>query len=251
MKRILFSQKDDWVEPVRERLDGARFAHAFENLNEADLSTFDCIVPLYLKDYGALRGREHHANFLIPSRMAVDVTDDKPRFNAWLKTSGYGELVPDIRDDDYPFVYKKRRDRAGRNSHVVHSREEQRALEMAIDVRDYFKQRYVRGRKEYTSHFLVVRGKIAFDSTVEFTFHDEFFIRGIREPDNTITKIDTPFLPVFAEILETLDYNGTCCFNYKIEEGRPLIFEINPRAGGSLRLDLNAYLDAHLKALTA
>ena len=253
MIRVLFSHKDDWVDPVRERLDRARFSAAFQHLHEADLSTFDCIVPLRLRDYETLRGKEDCANFLIPSRIAVDIADDKLRFNTWLRSGGYGDLVPEFRDgaDAYPFIYKKRRDRAGRNAYVIHSPEEQHAIETAIDADEYFKQRYVPGRKEYTSHFLMADGKIVFDTTVEFTFGDEFFIRGIREPRNTIKKVVTPFLSVFADILETLDYKGTCCFNYKIENGKPLVFEINPRAGGSLRLDLNNYLDAYLGALAA
>jgi predicted ATP-grasp superfamily ATP-dependent carboligase len=51
--------------------------------------------------------------------------------------------------------------------------------------------------------------------------------------------------------LQAFDYSGTSCFNYKIADGRPKLFEINPRPGGSLRLDLNAYLDAYLAALAA
>jgi hypothetical protein len=253
LKRILFSRKDDWTEPVQERLDSARFSHAFQNMDEADLAAFDCIVPLFLRDYASLRGKEHLANFLIPSRMAVDITDDKLRFNTWLSSSGFGGLVPEFRDDDdaYPFVYKKRHDRAGRNAFVIHSPEQRYAIEGAICADEYIKQRYVFGQKEYTSHFLMAGGKIIFDTTVEFTFGEEFFIRGIREPRNTIRKVTTPFLPLFADILATLGYNGTCCFNYKIEAGKPLIFEINPRAGGSLRLDLNDYIEAHLNALAA
>jgi carbamoylphosphate synthase large subunit len=253
LKRVLFSKKDDWVEPVRERLDSARFSHTFQNLAEADVSAFDCIVPLYLKDYVALRSKEYRANFLIPSRTAVDVTDDKSRFNAWLGSVGYGDLVPEFLDGDdaYPFIYKKRHDRAGRNSYIIHSPEEQHAIEKAIDVDEFFKQRYVPGRKEYTSHFLMAGGKIVFHTTVEFTFRDDFYVRGIREPRNTINKVMTPFVPVFSGILEALDYKGTCCFNYKIENGKPLVFEINPRAGGSLRLDLNNYLEAYLRALAA
>jgi hypothetical protein len=49
---------------------------------------------------------------------------------------------------------------------------------------------------------------------------------------------------LFAEILKKLDYKGTCCFNFKIEDGAPRIFEINPRFGGSLWRNINACLNA-------
>jgi carbamoylphosphate synthase large subunit len=254
VKTILFPPKDDWIEPVRERLDATRFMASFVELDRADLSSFDCIVPLQLPEYAPLRAKEKSlGNVLVPARAVVDLTDDKPRFNTWLGSSGFGEYVPDVFAEEgvFPFIYKKRRDRAGKNSRVIFSKEEQEAFERTIDAAAYFKQRYVGGRKEYTTHFLAVNGRVKFDTTVEFSFNDDYFIRGIREPKNEITKVETPFRAVFREILEALGYNGTCCFNYKVENGRPLIFEINARCGSSLRLDLNPYIEAYLAALEA
>lgn len=251
MKQLLFSLKDDWIDPVRERLDATRFKASFAEFGDVDLAAFDGIVSLRLTEYAPLRAREKSLNVLIPSRAVVDITDDKPRFNAWLGSSGFGEFVPEggVGMGAFPFIYKKRRDRAGKNSRIVFSAEEQQAFEQSVDVPDYFKQRYVGGRKEYTTHFLALNGRVKFGTTVEFSFEDDYFIRGIREPRNEIVKIETPFLAIFCEILEALGYNGTCCFNYKIENGRPLIFEINPRCGSSLRLDLNPYIEAYLGAL--
>jgi carbamoylphosphate synthase large subunit len=34
-----------------------------------------------------------------------------------------------------------------------------------------------------------------------------------------------------------------------VVDGRPVVFEINPRFGGSLSLDVTAYLDAYLASL--
>jgi carbamoylphosphate synthase large subunit len=252
VKQILFAPKDDWIDPVRDRLDAARFQPSFFEFHETELALFDCIVPLRLKDYASLRRNEKAlANLLIPNHMVVDITDDKPRFNTWLGDNGFDDCLPSIRAGSrvFPFIYKKRRDQAGKNSRVIYSLEEQQAFENAVDIANYFQQRYVGGRKEYTTHFLAANGLVKFDTTVEFTFQSDYFIRGIREPENEITKIETPFREVFCEILEALGYNGTCCFNYKIENGRPLIFEINPRCGSSLRLDLNAYVEAYLEAL--
>jgi carbamoylphosphate synthase large subunit len=251
LQQILFAPKDDWIAPVRERLDAARFQPTFQEFPDADLAAFDCIVPLRLKDYAALRGKS--AKFLIPNRQAVDITDDKQRFNAWLKLGGFEDLVPDVYDesDVFPMIYKKRHDDAGKNSKVIFSAAERDAFEQTINAKDYFKQRYVGGRNEYTTHFLSVNGSVRFDTSVEFAFDRDHYVRGVQADSQSITKIDTPFATTFAAILEALDYTGTCCFNYKIENGKPLIFEINPRCGGSLRLDLNNYLDAYLTALAA
>ncbi|MNC96669.1 hypothetical protein D3C83_141030 [compost metagenome] len=49
-----------------------------------------------------------------------------------------------------------------------------------------------------------------------------------------VQRHSCPFLDSFCEILTLLKFEGLCCFNYKIKDSRPLIFEINPRFGGSL-----------------
>lgn len=253
MKRILFADKDDWTGPVRERLDGARFVPVFADFQDAalDFGEYDAVVPLRLSDYAPMRLRPAKS-FLIPDKRAVQLAHDKSRFNAFLAEHGFADLVPTLYDGAvaYPFIYKKHHDQAGIASKIIHSSEEQAAFEAGIDTREYYRQRYVGGRNEYTSHVLSVRGAIRFDATVKFTFDGDHFVRGVNHEARRIDRIATPFMDTFARILDALAYTGTCCFNYKIENDRPLIFEVNPRAGGSLRLDLNPYLDAYLKALS-
>lgn len=60
-----------------------------------------------------------------------------------------------------------------------------------------------------------------------------------------------PLLQLFNRILRALDYEGTCCFNYKFADGIPMILEINPRFGASIVLDIDTYVDAYLSAVQA
>jgi len=256
LKRILFSEKADWVEPVRDRVDHTRFEIAFGDFHTmgAALDAFDCIVPLKLDDYEPLRARSGgRRNFLIPDGAVVEALDDKLQFLNFMNLNGFAELVPLLHRQTvaYPFIYKKIRDHAGRHSRIISTPEECEAFERRIRQRDYFKQAFVGGRNEYTTHFVSVRGKPLFDTTVEFAFNSDRFVRGVQNDPVSIGKVETPLRDVFATVLQALDYSGTSCFNYKIVDGKPKLFEINPRAGGSLRLDLNAYLDACLTALEA
>jgi len=183
----------------------------------------------------------------------VSLTDDKPRFMEFLADNGFAEFAPEVYRDDvaYPFIYKKRIDIAGKNSHVIASAKDRAQFESGIPNEEYFKQEYVGGRTEYTTHLLAVKGESTFDSTMEFVFDRDAYVRGVRcEPAET-RKVETPFVDVFQAILKALNYSGTACFNYKIADGVPKIFELNARAGGSLRLDLNAYVDAYIAALEA
>ncbi|MBV8976671.1 MAG: hypothetical protein JO261_03230 [Alphaproteobacteria bacterium] len=250
MKRILFAAKDDWIGPVRERLDASRYEPVFGDFRDADFEAFDAVVPLRLSDYEPMWLRPC-GRFLIPERAAVRVMHDKIRFNAFLASHGFGALVPQVygAEVEYPFIYKKRRDLAGINSKVIVDGAARRAFEATVETGDYFKQHYVGGRLEYTTHLLCKDGQVLFDRTVEFRFDRDYFVRGVNFAANSIVSRPTPFAQVFAAIVEKLRYTGTCCFNFKIEGGMPRLFEVNPRAGGSLRLDLNAYLDAYLSPL--
>jgi hypothetical protein len=254
MKRVLFALKADWIESVQERLDHSRYQASFRNFRQKPpFAYFDCIVPLYLNDYPPLWRYRWGAEVLIPSENLVALTDDKPLFMQFLRDNGFAALAPDIYGNrvSYPFICKKRIDIAGKNARVILTPEERAAFEAGIVAEEYFKQEYVGGRTEYTTHFLAVEGRSTWDSTVEFTFDRDAYVRGVRcEPVET-RKIETPFADVFHRILKALNYTGTACFNYKILDGTPKIFELNPRAGGSLRLDLNPYLDAYLAALKA
>jgi hypothetical protein len=252
VKRILFALKADWIGPVNERLDRTRYEATFRNFRQAPpFGYFDCIVPLYLNDYPPLWRYRWRAECLIPSEAVVMLTDDKPRFMQFLRDNGFAEFAPEIYMNvvQYPFIYKKRSDIAGKNSHIIATPDARAALEAEIAPDDYFMQECVGGRTEYTTHFLAVDGRPSFDSTLEFIFERDAYVRGIRcEPLET-RKIETPSVDLFRRILKALNYTGTACFNYKIADGAPKIFELNPRAGGSLRLDLNAYLDAYLSVL--
>jgi len=44
-------------------------------------------------------------------------------------------------------------------------------------------------------------------------------------------------------------YTGCACFNYKLIEGTPAIFEINPRVGGSFSRVADDYLSGYLAAI--
>jgi carbamoylphosphate synthase large subunit len=252
MNRILFAFKDDWVEPVRERLDGARYEARFQDFQDPALSFdgFDAVVPLRLADYAPMRMRPGGA-FLIPDKRTVQTMHDKLRFNDFLAANGFGDLVPVVYGDavEYPFIYKKHHDQAGIHSTVIEAAEQRAAFESGIDQSEYYKQRYVGGRNEYTTHVLAKDGRIVFDATVEFTFDRDLFVRGVKFESRAIDRIVTPFMDVFAGVVRALGYSGTCCFNYKIDNGKPLIFEVNPRIGGSLRLDLNPFMEAYLAAL--
>jgi predicted ATP-grasp superfamily ATP-dependent carboligase len=93
----------------------------------------------------------------------------------------------------------------------------------------------------YTSHFLVKNGSIL--KEVHFSsMNDEphFIKRGsiqnysIHFDLKDVTNDNNPDGNIFSRIFATLEYCGFACIDFTIEDGRVIIFEINPRIGGSL-----------------
>ena len=78
----------------------------------------------------------------------------------------------------------------------------------------------------------------------------DYYVKSSREKRVSDT-IDTHSLHIdsFEAILDAMSYtDGTCCFN-KERDGRLLIFEVNPRFGGSLFRDINTCLVAYTGAV--
>ena len=122
-------------------------------------------------------------------------------------------------------------------------------FETSTDRASCFRQRYVPGRTEFTTHILALDGEPKFATTFSFSFDCDYFVKGKQQEWATMEITGTRYLDLFSQILRWLEFSGTCCFNYKIERGSPMIFEMNPRFGGSLCFDINSYLRAYLELL--
>ena len=108
----------------------------------------------------------------------------------------------------------------------------------------------VEGADEHVLHLLRVGGRVRYRLCYRYDMADPLAVRGREATPRLIEPADpAPALGPCEAILDALGYEGTCCFNYKLEGGRPMILELNPRFGGSLVGDVTAYLAAHLDAL--
>ncbi|HLY05861.1 MAG TPA: ATP-grasp domain-containing protein [Rhizomicrobium sp.] len=255
MYRILFGHKADWSRTIERLLDRTMYAPEFRDFRSGagPLEKYDCVVPFLEDDYVPLWARPagSRRNFLIPDRAAAAIAGDKLATVSFFSARGYGCHFPEIYESaaGYPFVYKKRTGGFGGQVEIIFSAAQQQAFESRNDRSCCFKQRYVEGTREYTAHFVALRGEVVFSKCYWFDFGDRYFVKGSGSAHSATGESATPVPIMFPDMLKKLGYTGTCCFNYKIEAGQPLIFEINPRFGGSLCRDINAYLAAYLLAL--
>ncbi len=234
---ILFPAGHDWEADIRSGFESTPHAIAFDEFSPGNLSMYQLVVPLTVRD---LRHLDGHRDLLcnnpipLPSLRSVALCDDKRLLNEALIANGFGDCIPMLGlFQAYPYILKKRIDEWGVNSHIVHTRAAENLLADKLVDPDYFRQEYIAGKTEYTAHVLFKQGRVACATTVAFEFENDVFIKG-REPDRERAVCECAWLDLFGRILASIGFEGLCCFNYKICNGQPLIFEINPRFGASL-----------------
>lgn len=238
-KRVLFSDKYGWETAIRSAINTWRYVPAFNSFSKADLDDFDVLVPQHLTDIvflndhdAALRGTK----CFIPPLAALNICNDKMQFNNFVIDMGYASLIPKLNDGlAYPYILKKRIDENGSRTRIIHNAAEEKPFHRFIASDHYYRQECVAGCDEFTTHILIVGGQVVFHRTFQFTFGEHLFVKGVGcKPAKRKISRSCPYMGVFTEILNQLEFEGLCCFNYKVADGKLKIFEVNPRYGGSL-----------------
>lgn len=235
--KILFP-KTEWEALLRTSFRDTRDQVSFAELSQENIRSHDLVVPLKISELVELDGlRQLLADnpIPIPSMESIVLCDDKHLLNKALIANGFGACVPEMGGRlPYPYILKKRLDECAANCHVVSNAEQELEYSELLDHPDYFRQRFVLGRDEYTTHILVRNGKIACAISIKFVFKDDLHTKGKGCAASYSRICRNHHLGLFAAILRSIDFDGLCCINYKIVDGRPCIFEINPRFGFSL-----------------
>lgn len=235
--KIHFSCREEWIVPVRDGFRSTPHEIAFGELTADFVRDCDFVVAFTMGDLRRLAGERDlvaHYPIPIPSMECIDLCDDKVLLNRVLTEKGFGGLVPKSGGAlAFPFILKKKIDEFGKNSHILTNEHEKQALSEKLESPDYFVQEFLVGPKEYATHILFKNDRIVASINVEYGFAGGMSIKGKDRP--IYTKVcRCPYLGLFSSILRMIGFEGLCCLNYKIREGKLYILEINPRFGGSL-----------------
>jgi glutathione synthase/RimK-type ligase-like ATP-grasp enzyme len=255
MLNICFGNHEDRVRDIANAVDRTLFRVKFDDLDLIDYEDFDCVVPLHISDYKALQIHNAYfgTKFWLPNPNLVDLCDDKLSLNYLLLGGRFAKFVPPLREStsgQFPYVVKKRHDLWGQNTFIVRNSEDERAMATILQSPEYFCQTYIPGPEEYALHMLMVDGEVAYAQTVKHNMGQECYVFGKSTQSKRSTYLsESEHIAAFAPMLMALNYSGTCCIDYKIDNGVPKLLEINPRYGGSLTGDINRYLEAYLCSL--
>ena len=235
--RILFSDHKDWVKQISGSFRFTKTDLDFKEISEARMSDYDLVVPLRVNDLAYLS--DHPDAFPynaipFPSSESLDICNDKALFDKTLRQKGFASYLPAIgRSLRTPYMLKKKSAEYGEFCFFIPNEAVEKAHEQYLTDPDFFRQQIIRGPVEYATHILFRNGSIAASLNIKYVFRKDIPIKG-KDGYAYRTISDCPHLELFAQILKSIGFEGLCCFNYKEENGKPYILEINPRFGGSL-----------------
>ena len=181
--------------------------------------------------------KEFGLQFLAGKKNALDCMIQKKRFHDFMSDNNMSDIIPRLylsaEEIRYPCIVKPKLGGAGRGIRLVDSAEDLGNIGNDYDIFEY-----IPGNEEYATSLLYKDGVILKHISYKKSFLKEYYIFQQEIPANiTVTRCETQFVELFCQILDLLHQkqgNCTCSINYKIVDGPPKIFEINPRLGYTL-----------------
>jgi predicted ATP-grasp superfamily ATP-dependent carboligase len=237
-RHVLFGHYGRLTAQIALRIDETQFLPSFAALDRIDTTRFDAVIPLRTEHYAAIPS--HAPNCILPDAQVVALCDDKLALRNRLAALGFASILPpDVTGPrDYPCLLKPRHGEFGAGIRVLNC--------PGPVPEGYFLERLVPGEREYALHLLVSKGLIVYHQAIRYEMEGEGLIRSETCVPKAVHLIDAkPFLAWAGDLVATLEYEGVCCLNFKMLEGQPMLFEINPRFGGSLIYDVTRFARAY------
>jgi len=171
--------------------------------------------------------------FLVPNLYVFLCFDDKALFSIFMHYFNFEQYMPKYYDTiKIPCILKHKSLDYGRSSYIIKNESDI----PDVNLKKYVICEIIEGENEYATHILAQNGKIELHLTVKHKFTSQTFIHGTQTKPlySKLVILDDKILDVFNNIIKASSYSGMLCIDYKIVDDKPIIFEINPRVGGSL-----------------
>ena len=180
---------------------------------------------------------------LVSAKETLITFSNKTLFYAFLLKNGLKEYSPKMIDTNsptlkFPFMMKRPDQFAGVGVVFVDSQEKYNATlnDPLFKDQPYMVQEYIEGEVEYVTQVMCKDGEILWNVTFEGKVPNDSKVNQGAFKNPKIVDIDPSIFEIFCKIFKLANYSGPGNVNFKIRDGKPVIFECNARFGGSMFL---------------
>jgi glutathione synthase/RimK-type ligase-like ATP-grasp enzyme len=210
------------------------------------LKTYDLVIPLM--ETHALKLNKNDITFLIPSNKTINKFMCKFNFELYVRESNLTLYVPKTfisydefvyyNSDSNLFIIKPYFGVNGSNMLIVKS----------LDVSSFNQnivQEHIPNNEQYVSHIFAIDGIIKKCITYKYSHDKEIHINQYPVNTGNISNyfVNAEIIEIFEQFLKPELYTGICNIDFIIVNEKPIIFEINPRLGGSLVRNKNDLIE--------
>lgn len=228
---LLFSNsmEQNWKENISQGFHYTKHKLEFKDFSRKNVKNYDCVVPIKINELvfsNNIPDLVKNNPIPIPSKESVLLCDDKNLFNSELAKRGFSKYIPKMGGKQkYPYILKKKIDVSGENSHIIFNEKDEDLYKAKLKHKDYFTQEMIQGQSEYATHILFKNNKVICSLNIKYAFETDYPIKG--KNSNNYTRVTScPYLKLFSSILQSIGFEGICCFNYKVQDKIPMIIEI-------------------------
>ena len=182
---------------------------------------------------------------LVSSPETINVFNNKELFYEFLSSNGLEEYFPktiNVTSDTpkFPFIMKRLDLYGGVGIALIW---DQQRYEWALNNhrfkdKRYLVQEYVEGDVEYVTHVMCRDGEVLWNVTYEGPVPTGGRINTGPFATNRIVTMEPEVMDVFRKMFKLANYSGPANVNFKLRDGKPVIFESNPRFGGAMFLPM-------------
>lgn len=194
---------------------------------------------------------------LVSSKETLNTFNNKRLFYNFLTVNGLEEYFPKTIDvtsstPKFPFIMKRLDLYGGVGVVLIW---DQQRYEWALNTprfngQSYVVQEYVEGDIEYVTQVMCKNGDILWNATFESAVPQDGKVTMGAFKDPKLVNMDLEVIEVFRKVFKLANYSGPANVNFKIRNGKPVIFESNPRFGGTMFLpETRPYLKQSIMTL--
>ena len=182
---------------------------------------------------------------LVSSKETLHTFNNKDLFYKFLEQNDLQEYFPKTLNitsptPEFPFIMKRLDLYGGVGIALIW---DQQRYEWALNnhrFKDqrYLVQEYVEGDVEYVTQVMCKDGEVLWNVTFEGSVPKDGKVNMGPFANMNIVTMEPEVLAVFRKIFKLANYSGPANVNFKLRDGKPVIFESNPRFGGSMFLPM-------------